>query len=55
MEFYIFVKLIAKLDAKWKKNAKLGEVSFKRLPVSAGNSVQMWNPRRKCTLLRYPL
>ena len=34
-------------DANVEKNAKLGEVSFKRLPVSAennGNSAQTWNP-----------
>ena len=41
------MNLIAKLDAKLEKDAKLGGVSFKRLPVSAennGNSVQTWNP-----------
>jgi hypothetical protein len=32
---------------KWKKNAKLEEVTFKRMPVSVennGNSAQIWNP-----------
>jgi len=40
-----------KLSRNWRQNGKnytiLGEVSFKRLPVSAennGNSVQTWNP-----------